>query len=93
MRTMLLFHHNFRTERTLVEKFILDQGNQVVFLPKFHCELNPIETMWGQAKHHCQLYSNYTLARLRNVIHPALDSVSTDLIRKYFRKIGDYEKA
>ena len=26
-------------------------------------------------------------------INPALDSVSTDLIRKYYRKVGDYEKA
>lgn len=93
MRTILSFHHDFRTERTLVEQFILDQGHQVIFLPKFHCELNPIERVWGQAKRHCRQYSNYTLARLRNIIHPALDSVSTDLIRKYFRKIGDYEKA
>ena len=37
MRTILSFHHDFRTERTLVEKFILYQGHQVVFLPKFHC--------------------------------------------------------
>ena len=26
-----------------VEKFILDQGHRVVFLPKFHRELNPLE--------------------------------------------------
>ena len=93
MRTILSFHHDFRNEKTLVEQFILDEGHQVVFLPKFHCELNPIERVWGQAKCHCRQYSNYTLARLRNIIHPALDSVSTDLILKYFRKIGDYEMA
>ena len=31
--------------------------------------------------------------RLHNIINPALDSVSADLIRKYFRKGGDYERA
>ena len=93
MRTILLFHHDFRTERTFMEKFNLDQGHQVVFLPMFHCELNSTERVWGQAKRHCQQYSNYTLARLCNIIHPVLDSVRTNLIRKYFRKIGDYEKA
>ena len=53
MHTILSFHHDFRTERTLVELFILDKGHQVVFLPKFHRELNPIERVWGQEKCYC----------------------------------------
>ena len=54
IRTILSFHHDFRTERTLVEQSILDKGQQIVFFPKFHCsELNPIERVCGQAKHYC----------------------------------------
>ena len=64
-----------------------------MFLPKFHCVLNPNERVWCQAKCHSRQYTNYTLVRLRNIVNPALDSVSTDLIRKYFRKVGDYERA
>ena len=30
---------------------------------------------------------------LRQILDPALDSVSTDTIRKYFRKIEEYERA
>ena len=30
---------------------------------------------------------------MRNMIHPALDSMSTDIIQKYLRNIGDYEMA
>ena len=93
MRIVLSCHDDFRTEKTLVEKFISNEGHQVEFLPKFHCELNPIERVWGQAKCYSRQYTNYTLVRLRNIINPALDSVSTDLIRKYFRKVGDYERA
>jgi hypothetical protein len=34
---------DFRHQRSLLEKTISDQGHLCVFLPKFHCELNPIE--------------------------------------------------
>lgn len=36
-------------------------------------------------------YSNFPLARLQQIVDPALDSFSTDLILKYFRKVQDYE--
>ena len=62
-----------------------------MFVPKFHCELNTIERVWGQAKLYSYKYSNFTLARLRQIVDPPLDSVSTDFIHKYFRKVQDYE--
>lgn len=34
-----------------------------------------------------------TLERLRQILNPALDSVSTDTIRKYFRRVQEYERA
>ena len=92
MKIVLSFHDDFRTEKTLVEKFLIDEGHKVMFLPKFHCELNPIERVWGQAKCYSRQYTNYTLVRLRKIVNLALDSVTTDLKRKYFRKVGDYEK-
>ena len=93
MHVVLPFHDDFRTEKTLVKEFLTNEGQQVMFLPKFHCELNPIERVWGQAKSYSRQYINYTLQRLCNIINPALDSVSTDLIKKYFRKVADYERA
>ena len=93
MKIVLSFHDDFRTEKTLVEKFLIDEGHKVMFLPKFHCELNPIERVWGQAKCYSRQYTNYTLVCLCKIVNPALDSVTTDLIRKYFRKVGDYERA
>lgn len=63
------------------------------FIPKFHCELNPIECVWGQAKRYTGSHTNFTLTGLRRIIETALDSVTLDNIRKYFRKARDYERA
>ena len=93
MRTVLANHEDFRTEKTVVENYLIGRGHKVLFVPKFHCELNPIERVWGQAKVYTRTHTNYTLPRLRNIIRPGLDSVSLDLIRKYFRKVQDYETA
>lgn len=86
MRVVLANHDDFQSKKTVVENFMEKEGLKVLFLPQFHCELNPIERVWGQAKVYSRAHINFTLARLRSIVYPALDSVSTDLIRKYFRK-------
>ena len=93
MRTILSNHEDFATEKTQVEHYVNGRGLQCYFLPKFHCELNPIERVWGQSKVYCRAHTNFTLVKLRQILNPALDSVTVDLIRKYFRKAREYERA
>ena len=94
MRTVLSFHDDFVNEKTIVEHFITDKSHTCLFLPKFHCELNPIERVWGQAKVYSRAHTNFTLVGLRAIINPsALNSVSTDLMRKFFRRVLEYERA
>ena len=38
--TVLSFHDDFLNENTIVEPYLKGRGHKV---PKFHCELNPIE--------------------------------------------------
>ena len=83
---------DFRDENTVVERFFLDRGDKVHFIPKFHCEMNPIERVWGQAKRYTCTYTNFTLPGLRAIIEPALYSVTLDHMRKYFRKAREYER-
>ena len=42
MRAVLSFHDDFVNEKTIVEHFITDKSHTGLFLPKFHCKLNPI---------------------------------------------------
>ena len=93
MRIVLSHHHDFATENTIVEQYLKNRGHLVYFLPKFHCELNAIERVWAQAKVYCRAYTNFILARLRQIIEPALDSVTVDLIKEYARKARDYRES
>lgn len=59
-------------------------------LPKFHCKLNGIERVWGQAKRATRSSCDYSMASVRSAVRPALDSVSLDFIRRSFPKSRDY---
>ncbi|KAJ7437667.1 hypothetical protein B0H11DRAFT_2361396, partial [Mycena galericulata] len=50
MRRMLFNEPDFAAVQSLLEDQCSSQGIAVIFLPKFHCELNPIEQCWGYAK-------------------------------------------
>ncbi|KAF9504355.1 hypothetical protein BS47DRAFT_1374401 [Hydnum rufescens UP504] len=44
---------------SMLEELITKAGHHCIFLPKFHCELNPIEMYWGYAKYHyCRVFKN-----------------------------------
>jgi hypothetical protein len=34
---------DFKNQPSMLEEFIKAQGHECIFLPKFHCKLNPIE--------------------------------------------------
>lgn len=63
------------------------------FYPKFHCELSPIERVWCHSKKHTRAYANGSIIRLRQLVPEGLNSVTTDMIQKFFRTCRDYERA
>ena len=84
---------DFKYQKTKVEELILSRGHRVMFIPKFHCELNPIERVWCHAKQYTRTHCDYSFPNLEKIVDTALDSVSIDLIRKYFRKVREYHRA
>ena len=81
MRKTLKEMHDFKYEKTKVETMIAARGHRCIFIPKYHCELNPIERVWGHAKQYTRSHCDYTFAGLERTIEPALDTVSVDRIR------------
>ena len=59
------------------------QGVEVIFLPKFHCELNFIEQCWGRAKSIYRMYlpSSKEEDLIRNTLS-ALAEIPLEMMRK-----------
>ena len=84
---------DFNFQQTNVEELILNQDHRAMFIPKFHCELNSIERVWCRAKQDTRSHCDYSFSNLEKIIDTALDTVSVELVRKYFRKVRGYQKA
>ena len=90
MRAEISGHPDFKNEKTKIEHFLNGKGYSCIFLPKFHCELNPIERCWGQAKRYTRAHCNYTIGGLRKNVPQGLDCVTVDNVRNYFRNARHY---
>ena len=55
-----------------------------MIFPKFHCELSVIERVGCHSKKHTRAYANGSIVRLRRLVPEGLDSVTTDMIKKFF---------
>jgi len=88
----LASHLDFREEKTKLEHFLNKLGHVCIFLPKFHCELNPIKRCWAQAKRYPHAHTNYTIQKLRTKCSGSIsfDSVTVENITNYFRKVRHY---
>jgi len=80
----ILYHQtDFTNVESRLETVCKDRGVQVIFLPKFHCELNFIEQCWGYAK---RLYRTYPLSSkdsdLEHNVIMALDAIPLSSMRK-----------
>jgi hypothetical protein len=51
MHCVLSLQEDFVNEKPLLQHYLEGCGHVCLFLPKFHCELNPIEMLWGYAKY------------------------------------------
>ena len=64
MREALSTFTDFQNPKTIVEEYIESCGHISLFLPKYHCELNPIERVWCKAKKFTRAHCTYTLLAL-----------------------------
>lgn len=84
---------DFSNETTILDEVVSSRGHYCWLLPKFHCELNPIEMCWCHAKKYSRAHCNGSIIRLRSVVPQALATVSATTIYKFFLKSKDYERA
>jgi transposase len=76
--------HYDQPSRLLIEA----RGAQLLFLPAYSPDLNPIEMMWAKVKQHLRHAKARTQPRLLAAIREALASVSADDAQGFFRHAG-----
>lgn len=82
-RRILYNQHDFVNVISLLEITCQARGFDVIFLPKFHCELNFIEQCWGYAK---RIYRMCPVSSkeidLENNVVSSLDSIPIESMRR-----------
>ena len=77
------FHKN-QQARTLIES----KGAQILYLPPYHPELNPIEEMWSKIKIYLRRLSARTLKDFKRAIKTAFEAVTTSDLEGWFKHSG-----
>ena len=82
-RKILAAEPDFCEQTGRLQEEIEARGHKVIFYPKFHCELNPIEPYWCRAKWYTREHS---LEGLRQTVPQALASVEQKTICGFFNR-------
>lgn len=85
-------------KRYEIDELAFEMGHEVIRLPPFHCQYNPMELIWAQIKG--EVASKNTTFKMEDVeklIHEAMDAVTIDDWKKHVKHVEviqetDYEK-
>jgi hypothetical protein len=84
-RRLLYSQPDFVNVKSLLEEHCEKRGFMVLILPKYHCELNPIEMVWGRAKYYYRLNPPSTKEEdVERYATAALAAVTIDEMRRLF---------
>jgi len=102
MARILSKQDDFWLQKSQLEEKITERGHLCIFLPKFHCELNPIEMVcfhfipllstsqyvqyWGWCKHRYRQVHKKTFADAKSTARECLDGCPVDVIRRFFNR-------
>ena len=65
---------DFGFSLSILEELISRRDHMCQFLPRFHCELNPIERCWCHARKHTRSHCTGSIVRLRKIVPQGLET-------------------
>ena len=92
----LIANHPGFEERTNLEILAEKYGIILLFWPKFHCELNPIESLWCFLKQYIRKRSDRTYEIMMKLLEEAkeefnISNLNTKLWRRFWQAINMYD--
>jgi len=95
LRSLLSSHPAFN-ENTQLEKLASKYGIRILWCPKFHCELNPIEGLWCDLKWFVRKWNEQEYNKLNSLIIEAMDQYEEKKLNKklwlrFWRALEMYE--
>ena len=96
LRTILSKHPAFQNV-TKLEKLAHKYNVKVIFVPKFHCELNPIEGLWCHMKQFVRKKTDQTFSTMMRLIPEFRENfvskeVQLKLFRRFWRSLNAYQQ-
>ena len=102
MARLLSKQDDFRLQKSLLEETITGRGHLCTFLPKFHCELNPIEMVcsyfilllsnsqhvqyWGWCKQQYRQIYKDKFDDAKRLTRECLDACPVNVIQRFFNR-------
>lgn len=71
LREIISKHPAFEKDSTHLERLASSYGHKIVFCPKFHCELNPVEGVFCDLKRHVRKHNDQDFKKFNNLIQEA----------------------
>jgi hypothetical protein len=85
MRECLAEHEDFKNELGWLERVVTERGHDILYLPKFHCELNYIESVWAYVKSYCRRNCVFSFPRLKADLPHVLLSIPIACFKRFER--------
>jgi hypothetical protein len=95
MVEVLAAQPDFMEEKSGLETVIVKASHRMILLPAYHCELNPIERIWANAKLYLRSHCQYTYPALRTNFAAAMteEKITPSLVHKVMRKARENVRA
>lgn len=79
-------------DKNRIDELAKEGGHEVLRLPPYHCELNPIELVWAQIKHHVKMNNTtFKVKDTEELIQRAYSTVTIDNWRNYIKHVKGIE--
>lgn len=93
-RRLLFSQPDFMNQKGILQEYVESRGHKFLFYPKFHCEFNFIEMVWGRGKYGYRMYGiPKNEAETEEHIRRALDSVSELSMKRFANRAARFMDA